>query len=82
MSDISLVNFLNRIGLPPVARDRVVEIDRKLAEELESDNPDANGSVALVLEAADIIADRDPPGFDWSGWDETPGDNDSFDGGR
>ncbi len=60
----SLVAFFDRIGLPPVARDRVVEIDRILAHELAGDEPDAEGCASLVLEAAGLIADRDRVGFD------------------
>ncbi|OJU04998.1 MAG: hypothetical protein BGN83_06245 [Rhizobium sp. 63-7] len=81
MNAASLADFLGRIGLPPVARDRVLEIDRTLASELASDQPDVNGCAALVIEAADLIADLDPPGFDWAGWDDDddPGDVDGFD---
>lgn len=77
----SLAAFLDRIGLPPVVRDRVVEIDRILADELASESPDADGCADLVLEAADLISDANPPGFDWSGWgdDHDPGDVDRFD---
>jgi len=77
----SLVAFLDRIGLPPVALDRVVEIDRILANELAGDEPDAEGCASLVLEAADLIADLDPTGFDWKDWDDVnhPGDVDGFD---
>jgi len=77
----SLAVFLNRLGLPPVVRDRVVEIDRILADELASDEPDADGCADLVLEAADLIADANPPVFDWKGWDDDddPGDVDGFD---
>ena len=56
MNAASLADFLGRIGLPPVARDRVLEIDRTLASELASDQPDVNGCAALVIEAADLIA--------------------------
>lgn len=66
----SLGAFLDRVGLPASARDRVIAIDRELARELESDHPDADGCASLVLEAADLIADRDLAGFDWSGWDD------------
>ncbi len=66
----SLAAFLDRIGLPPVARDRVIEIDQILAGQLASDEPDADGCAALAVEAADLTADRDPAGFDWSGWDD------------
>lgn len=65
-----LADFLNRVGLAASARDRVIAIDRTLARELESDHPDADGCASLVLEAADIIANAGPLGFDWSGWDE------------
>lgn len=78
----SLSDFLDRIGLPPVARDRVIAIDRKLADALASDDPDAGGCAALAVEVADLIADFDPPGFDWKGWDaddDDPGEMDGFD---
>lgn len=75
----SLVAFFDRIGLPPVARDRVVEIDRILAHELAGDEPDAEGCASLVLEAAGLIADRDPVGFDWRGWEDDPGEATDFD---
>ncbi|MCZ7973954.1 hypothetical protein O9X80_05535 [Agrobacterium salinitolerans] len=68
----SLAGFLDRLGLPPAARDRVIEIDRQLSEEIESDTVDADRCALLVFEAADLIADRDPPGFDFDGieWGE------------
>ncbi|MFC3073123.1 hypothetical protein [Shinella pollutisoli] len=79
MTAPSLSDFLARIGLPQAARDRVIAIDQKLADALASDDPDANGCADLVLEAADLIADLDPPGFDWKGWADDPGDDDGFD---
>jgi hypothetical protein len=69
----SLAAFLDRLGLSQRARERVVAIDRALAGELENDNPDVNGCASLVLEAADLIADRDLAGLDWSGWDDEDG---------
>lgn len=81
MTGASLSDFLARIELPQAARDRVIEIDRKLADALASDDPDANGCADLVLEAADLIADANPPVFDWKGWDaddDEPGDDDGF----
>lgn len=51
----NLAAVLNRLGLPPGARDRVEEIDRKLSEELQSDNPDVDGCAYLAIEAADIV---------------------------
>lgn len=66
----SLAAFLGRIGLPASARERVIAIDRTLAEQLASDHPDVDGCATLVIEAADLIADRDPAGFDWSRWDD------------
>ncbi|MQW06358.1 hypothetical protein GHK45_22305 [Sinorhizobium meliloti] len=79
-----LADFLGRIGLPASARERVIAIDRTLAKELASDHPDVDGCASLVIEAADLIADRDPAGFDWNGWDngwddDNPEDADSFD---
>lgn len=70
ISGPSLAAFLDRIGLPQAARDRVLEIDRILARQLASDDLDADGCASLVLEAADLITDLDPAGFDWSGWDD------------
>lgn len=72
----SLAGFLDRVGLPASARDRVIAIDRELARELESDHPDTNGCASLVLEAADLIANAGPLGFDWSAWDDD--DDDEF----
>ncbi|WP_208250074.1 hypothetical protein WGT02_14855 [Rhizobium sp. T1470] len=66
----SLAGFLTRVGLIASARDRVIAIDRTLARELESDQPDADGCAELVLEAADLIANAGSWGFDWSGWDD------------
>ncbi|MCM2403433.1 hypothetical protein NBH20_19860 [Rhizobium sp. S153] len=68
----SLFAFLDRLGLPPAARDRVIEIDQQLSEEIESDAANADHCALLVFEAADLIADRDPPGFDFDGieWGE------------
>lgn len=71
----ALVDFLDRLGLSQAARDRVVEIDRTLVEELESDNPDADGCASLVLEAADLVSGRLRPlvqssgGFDFDSMD-------------
>lgn len=79
MTAASLATFLDRIGLPPVAPDRVAEIDRILASELAGDEPDAEGCASLVLEAADLIVDRDPVGFDWRGWEDDPGEATDFD---
>lgn len=62
----SLFVFLDRLGLPLAARDRVIEIDRQLSDEIESDTADADRCALLVLEAADLISDRDPTGFDQS----------------
>lgn len=64
----SLAGFLDRVGLTAAARERVIAIDRALANELESDRPDVEGCASLVLEAADLIAYGGPLGFDWSGW--------------
>lgn len=66
----SLSGFLDRVGLPASARDRVIAIDRELARELESDHPDTDGCAELVLEAADLIANAETLGFDWSAWDD------------
>lgn len=79
MSGASLAAFLDRIGLPPVARGRVLEIDRILADELASGDLDADGCTALIVDAADLIADRDPAGFDWRGWEDDPGEATDFD---
>ncbi len=76
----SLSGFLDRLGLPPAARDRVIEIDRQLSEKIDSDAVNSDRCALLIFEAADLIADRDPPGFDWTGWgDDNPGDANSFD---
>lgn len=64
-----LVAFLDRHGLPPGARDRVEEIDRKLHEELESDNPEVDGCASLAIEAADILL----------GWEEARAVVEAFD---
>lgn len=72
----SLAGFLDRVGLPASARDRVIAIDRELARELESDHPDTDGCASLILEAADLIAHDGPLGFDWSGWGDD--DDDEF----
>lgn len=77
----NLAAFLDRIGLPPVARDRVIEIDRILADALASDDPNADGCAALAVEAADLISDANPPVFDWKGWDIDDGIGDGFDPG-
>lgn len=66
----SLAGFLTRVGLTASARERVIAIDRALAAELEGDELDAEGCAELVLEAADLIANAGPLGFDWSAWDE------------
>jgi hypothetical protein len=81
-TNLSLSGFLDRVGLPASARDRVIAIDRELAWELESDHPDTDGCASLALEAADLIANAGPLGFDWSGWDDNPAEVDSlgFDG--
>lgn len=74
--------FLDQIGLPQASGKRVIEIDRELVDALASGDLDANGCADLVLEAADLIADLDPPRFDWRGWDDDdddPGDDDVFD---
>lgn len=76
----SLSDFLGRIGLPAPARERVIAIDRTLAKELASNDPDVDGCASLVIEATDMITDRDPLGFVWSGWgDDGVDDTDSFD---
>lgn len=64
-----LADFLDRLGLPLVARDRVEEIDRKLNEEHESDNPDVDGCASLAIEAADIVL----------GWEEARAVVEAFD---
>ena len=63
----SLSDLLGQIGLSQAARDRVVEIDRILANELAGHEPDAESCASLILEAGDLIADLDPPGFDFDG---------------
>jgi hypothetical protein len=69
----SLAGFLDRVGLPASARDRMIAIDRELARQLESDHSDTDGCASLILEAADLIAHSGPLGFDWSGWaDDDP----------
>ena len=73
MTAAGLSDFLAQIGLSPVARDRVIAIDRLLADELAGDEPDVDGCADLVIEAADLIADLDPSGFDWMGWDDDLG---------
>ncbi|TDX76227.1 hypothetical protein EDE05_117109 [Neorhizobium sp. R1-B] len=71
----SLADFLDRLGLSHTARDRVVEIDRTLAEELESEASDADRCADLVLEAADLVSGRLRPlipssgGFDFDAMD-------------
>lgn len=65
----SLADLLDSLGLPPGARERVEEIDRKLNEELESDNPDVDGCASLAIEAADIVL----------GWEETRAVVEGFD---
>lgn len=52
----SLADFLDRLGLSQTARDRVVEIDRTLAEELESEKSNADRCADLVLEVADLVS--------------------------
>lgn len=74
-----LAGFLYRVGLTASARARVIAIDQTLARELESDDLDAEGCAELILEAADLIANAPPLGFDWSDWNDHPGDSDSFD---
>lgn len=69
----SLADFLDRVGLSASARDRVIAIDRELVRELESDHPDTDGCASLVLEAADLIANAEPRGFDWSAWNDDDG---------
>lgn len=70
----SLADFLaSRVALPASDRDRVAAIDRELSRELESDQPDTDGCASLVLEAADLIANAEPIGFDWSAWDDNDG---------
>ncbi len=76
----SLAAFLDRIGLPQVSRERVIEIDQELADAIASGDPDANDCADLVLEATDLIADLDPPGFDWKGWADDDDDLGEVDG--
>ncbi|MCX8996253.1 hypothetical protein NOF55_16465 [Rhizobiaceae bacterium BDR2-2] len=75
----SLSGFLDRLGLPPASRDRVIAIDRELAEKVEGGDPDE--CAELILEAVDLLADVNPAGFEWSGWDDDddPGDPGDFD---
>ncbi|BCH63268.1 hypothetical protein RvVAT039_04840 [Agrobacterium vitis] len=81
IASASLADFLGRLRLPQATCDRVVEIDRKLAVELESVNLDAEGCAALVIEAADLVRNAALLAFDWSGWgdDDVPGDLYRFD---
>lgn len=81
IASASLADFLGRLGLPQATCYRVVEVDRKLAGELESDNLDAEGCAALVIEAADLVRNAALMAFDWSGWnaEDDPGDADGFD---
>jgi hypothetical protein len=65
-----LADILVRLGLPAVARERIVEIDRKLSDELDDEAMDVERCASLVLEAADLVAGVDPAGLDWSDWDE------------
>lgn len=76
----SLVAFLDRVGLPASARDRVIAIDRELARELESDHPDTDGCACLVLEAADLIAHGGPLGFDFNDMDWGADEDEDEDG--
>jgi hypothetical protein len=40
---------------------------------------DIERCASLVLEAAELVADVDPAGFDWSEWNEgDPGEDDGF----
>lgn len=64
-----LVAVLYRRELPPGARDRVEEIDRKMYEELESANPEVDGCASLAIEAADILL----------GWEEARAVVEAFD---
>ncbi|NSZ85222.1 hypothetical protein G6L97_13710 [Agrobacterium tumefaciens] len=74
-----LADILVHLGLPAVARERIAEIDRKLSEELDDGAVDIERCASLVLEAAELVADVDPAGFDWSGWNEgDPGEDDGF----
>lgn len=79
-----LFAFLDRLGLSASDRDRVIEIDRQLSEEIDSDAVNGDRCALLVFEAAGLIADRlivdrDSPLFDWSGWDDEPSDAEGFD---
>ncbi len=73
----TLANFLDRIGLTGAARDRVVELDRELAAELEKSTIDHDRCSNLVLVVADLISGplrrRGPTsiaaGFDFDGMD-------------
>lgn len=71
----SLAAFLNRLGVSQAVRDRIVEIDHKIAEELESDNPNEDDCASLVLEVADLISGRPGPLV------SSPGDFDAIDWG-
>lgn len=55
ITSLGLAAVLDRLGLPPAARDRVEEIDRKLADELAGSTLDAELCASLVFEAADLI---------------------------
>ncbi|KAB2700390.1 hypothetical protein F9K79_05755 [Ochrobactrum sp. Kaboul] len=66
----SLVALLHRIRLPPGTRDRLIAIDQDLTRKLTSDDLDADCCASLIIEAADLIADREPAAFDWFGWDD------------
>ncbi|MCQ1770364.1 hypothetical protein NOI24_03570 [Neorhizobium galegae] len=76
LTSASPANFLDRLGLPHAARERVIAIDRTLAADLASDAPDAEGCAALVIEAADLVGNAALLAFDWSGW----GNDDDVDG--
>lgn len=65
-----LSDFLDRIGPSQAARNRVFNIDRILADELVNGQPDVSGCADLVHEAANLISDANPPGLDWSAWDD------------
>lgn len=66
----ALADILVHLELPAVARKRIAEIDRTLSEELDDEAMDIELCASLVLEAAELVADVDPAGFDWSGWGE------------
>jgi hypothetical protein len=71
------------LGLPAVARERITEIDRTLSEELNDNAMDIERCASLILEAAELVADVDPAGFDWSGWGEDhPGEDEDVKSGR